>query len=51
MDLPLGVLYDTITQQLEINEEEKLPFWLIAFYNKEDSDQSVPTKAWKCIYS
>jgi len=51
MDLPIGLLFDTITLSLGISEDEILPFKITTFYKKELVDEFLPTKVWNYFYT
>lgn len=52
MDIPIGVLYDTIVNSLDLENEERLPFKITTFYQKEKetSDDFLPSKVWQYFY-
>ena len=60
MDIPIGVLYDTITSSLNVSEEERLPFKITATYKRKPElkeneipppeDSFLPTKVWTFSY-
>jgi hypothetical protein len=51
LDIPLGVLYDTLTLTSNISEEECLPFKITVTHNSEHSDQCLPSKVMSYFYA